>query len=172
LVCTYFPKDEWPGLCALIGLPSPSDGEAASDASYRSASKAELSGREARFRLSVVSLYGYTCALTGYRLMTISSGSIIDAPQLQQFAGSRNNDIRNGIALCKTAPWLFDNGRWTIADAYTVKVAVDTLSGDSPEQRPLSDYAGKPIRLPGDSAPYRGPAYLAWHRKQKFVGRR
>jgi putative restriction endonuclease len=171
LVCTYFPKDEWPGLCALLGLPVPSEGEAASAASYRSAAQAELTGREARFRLSVVSCYGYTCALTGYRLMTIASGSIIDAAHIHQFADSRNNDVRNGIALCKNAHWLFDNGLWTIADDYTVKVAVDAFSEDSPDQRPLSGYQGMPIRLPSDPALHPDPTYLAWHRKQKFLGR-
>jgi len=172
LVCTYFPTDEWPGLCALLGLAVPSAGEAASAISHRSATQAELTGREARFRLSVVSLYGYTCALTGYRLMTISSGTIIDAAHIHQFADSRNNDIRNGIALCKNAHWLFDNGLWTIADDYTVRVAVEAFSEDSPDQRPLSDYAGSPIRLPGDPALHPDPAYIAWHRKQKFLGGR
>jgi putative restriction endonuclease len=58
--------------------------------------------------------------------------------------------IRNGIALCKNAHWHFDNGFWTIADDYTVRVAADHFSEDSPHQQPLSDYEGTRIRSPDD----------------------
>ena len=138
---------------------------------HQSPDEAEQQGREARFRLNIVSLYNYTCALTGYRLLTISSGSIIDAAHIHQFADSRNNDIRNGIALCKNAHWLFDNGLWTIADDYTVKVARGRFAEDSPDQKPLSDYHGRLIRLPSNPALFPDPDHLDWHRKEKFLGR-
>jgi putative restriction endonuclease len=108
LLCKYFPPDERVALCSLLELPVPSDDEAASALMHKSPEEAEQKGREARFRLKVVSLYNYTCALTGYRLMTIASGSIVDAAHIHQFSDPRNNDIRNGIALCKNAHWLFD----------------------------------------------------------------
>ncbi len=112
----------------------------------------------------------YTCALTGYRIMTVSSSSIIDAAHIHQFADSRNNDVRNGLALCKNAHWLFDNGLWTIADDFTVLVARDHFTEDSPDQKPLVEYHGQQIRLPSDPACYPAPAYLAWHRRKKFRG--
>ena len=114
----------------------------------QSCEQSEQIGREVRFRINVVSHYNYTCALTGYRLLTIDSGSIIDAAHIHQFAESRNNNIRNGIALCKNAHWLFDNGLWTIADDYTVMVALAHFTEDSPDQKRLSDYHGQMIRLP------------------------
>ena len=64
--------------------------------------------------------------------MTISSGSNIDAAHIHQFSDSRNNDVRNGIALSKNAHWLFDEGLWTIADDYTVKVALGSVHGRKP----------------------------------------
>ena len=142
----------------------------AAAAMHRSPEEAQQSGREARFRLNIVSLYNYTCALTGCRLLTISSGSIIDAAHIHQFADSRNNDIRNGIALCKNAHWLFDNGLWTIADDYTVKVAHGHFAEDSPDQKPLADYHGQALRLPSNPAQCPDPAHLDWHRKKKFLG--
>src|SRR5258708_12664383 len=102
--------------------------------------------------------------------MTVSSSSIIDAAHIHPFADSRNNDIRNGIALCKNAHWLFDNGLWTIADAFTVLVAHDYFSEDSPDQRPLTDYHGRKIRLPSDPALYSDAKQLSWHRRKKFLG--
>jgi putative restriction endonuclease len=170
LLCKYFPPDERVALCALLELPVPSEDEAASALEHKSPEEAEQKGREARFRLKVVSLYNYTCALTGYRLMTISSGGIVDAAHIHQFSDSRNNDVRNGIALCKNAHWLFDEGLWTIADDYTVKVAKGTFAEHSPDQKPLSDYQGQRLCLPRDAAVYPDPARLEWHRRKKFVG--
>jgi putative restriction endonuclease len=170
LICKYFPPDERVALCSLLDLPVPSEDEVASASMHESPDKAEQRGREARFRLRVVSLYNYTCALTGYRLMTISSGSIIDAAHIHQFADSRNNDVRNGIALCRNAHWLFDEGLWTIADNYTVKVAVGQFAEDSPDQKSLAAYHGEAIRLPSDPTLYPDPAHLGWHRQKRFLG--
>ena len=171
LICKYFPPDERVALCSLLDLPVPSEDEVASASMHQSPEKAEERGREARFRLKVVSLYNYTCALTGYRMLTISSGSIVDAAHIHQFSDSRNNDVRNGIALCKNAHWLFDEGLWTIADDYTVNVAVGHFAEDSPEQKSLVDHHGKKIRLPSDSLSYPDPVHLDWHRKRRFLGR-
>src|SRR5207248_1408240 len=125
-------------------------------------------GREARFRLNVVAAYNYTCALTGYRLTTIAAGSIVDAAHIHSFASSRNNEPRNGLALCKNAHWAFDNGLWALADDYKVLVAVDHFAEHSPDQKPLADYQGGRIRLPSDPTLWPDPAHLAWHRKHRF----
>ncbi len=170
LISTYFPKDEWPGLCDLLGIPSPIEGEVPPALLPGFGEQVARRGREARFRINVVTIYNYTCALTGYRLMTISSGSIIDAAHIHQFADSQNNETRNGIALCKNAHWLIDNGLWTIAEDYTVRVALMHFSEEAPDQNALSQYHGKKIRLPIDPALYPDQDHLAWHRRKKFLG--
>ncbi len=170
LISGYFTPPERVGLCALLGLPVLTEEDVANSSASQFAEEAELRGREGRFRLRVVSLYNYTCALTGYRLMTVSASSIIDAAHIHQFADSRNNEIRNGLALCKNAHWLFDNGLWTIADNYTVRVALGHFTEDSPDQKRLSDYHGQMIRLPSDPALSPDPVHLRWHRKQRFRG--
>jgi putative restriction endonuclease len=133
LICKYFPKDEWPGLCTIVGIPIPSEEQVVSASEHLSPEEASQKGREARFRLQIVPNYIYTCALTGYRILTVSSSSLVDAAHIHQFSDSRNNDVRNGIALCKNAHWLFDNGLWTIADDFTVLVARDRFTEDSPD---------------------------------------
>lgn len=168
VIATYFPPDERMALYALVGLPVPSNEQIERDAHYQSPEEATKQGREARFRLNVVAAYNYTCALTRYRLTTVDAGSIVDAAHIHQFADSRNNDPRNGLALCKNAHWLFDNGLWTLADDYTVLVAEDAFSEESPDQKPLRDYHGQRIHLPADSACWPDPVHLAWHRKQQF----
>jgi putative restriction endonuclease len=171
LIGTYFPPDERVALCSLLDLPVLGDDEVAAASAHRSPEDAEKRGREARFRIQVVSAYNYTCALTGYRLMTISSGSIVDAAHIHEFSQSRNNDVRNGIALCKNAHWLFDEGLWTVADDYSVKVAGGRFTEDSPDQKPLIDYQGRRIRLPDNTSLFPDLAHLDWHRRERFLGR-
>ncbi len=168
LIEKYFQPAERVALYTLVGLPVPSEKEVVAETAYNY--DAQKQGREARFRLTVVAAYEYTCALTGYRLTTITAGSIVDAAHIHQFADSRNNDPQNGLALCKNAHWLFDQGLWTIADDYTVIVAVGQFVEQSPDQKALRDYHGQKIRLPQNSALWPNPLHLAWHRKKKFQG--
>jgi putative restriction endonuclease len=170
LIATYFEPDERVALYSLLGMPVPAEDEVIRDASYKAPDEAKKQGREVRIRLNVVAAYNYTCALTGYRLTTVASGSIVDAAHIHQFADSRNNDPQNGLALCKNAHWLFDNGLWTLGDDYRVIVAVGRFTEDSPDQTPLAAYHGKKIRLPGDPKLWPSPIHLAWHRRHKFQG--
>ncbi len=103
LIAKYFRPSEQIALFEMIGLPVPSQQEIERSAAYKSPEEARLAGREARFRVRVVTAYNYTCALTGYRLTTITAGSIVDAAHIHEFRDSRNNDPRNGIALSKNA---------------------------------------------------------------------
>lgn len=170
LIAKYFQPDERVALYSLLGMASTSDVATAGDADYRSPESAKRQGREIRFRLDVVAAYNYTCALTGYRLTTISAGSIVDAAHIHQFADSRNNNPRNGVALSKNAHWLFDNGLWTVADDYSILVAMDRFSEESPDHKPLCEYHGQRLRLPSNLELWPDPIYLSWHRKKKFQG--
>jgi putative restriction endonuclease len=169
LIQTYFQPDQSSALLELVGLPVLSEEEAA-DVTLPLPEEAKGRGREARFRLSVVAAYNYTCALTRYRLLTIDAGGIVDAAHIHQFSQSGNNDPRNGLALCKNAHWLFDNGLWTLADDYTVLVATGQFTEESPDQKALRDYHGRKVQLPSNPALWPSPAHLAWHRKHKFQG--
>jgi putative restriction endonuclease len=169
LIAKYFRPSEQIALYEMIGLPVPSRQEIEQNAAYKSPEEAQLAGREARFRVRVVTAYNYTCALTGYCLTTITAGSIVDAAHIHEFRDSRNNDPRNGIALCKNAHWTFDQGLWTISDDYRVVVAVGHFVEAGPHGGELlASYQGKPLRLPQDKALWPDLIHLAWHRKQRF----
>ena len=120
LFSAYFEPQERVALATLLGLPVPTEDEVAHDAAYPDPDAAARRGREARFRLQVVSAYGHTCALTRYRVTTIAGSSLVDAAHIHEFASSRNNDPRNGLALCKNAHWLFDQGLWSLTDHFQV----------------------------------------------------
>jgi putative restriction endonuclease len=170
LIAKYFQPEERVALCAMVGLPVPKEDEVARDAAYASTEEARKTGREARFRLNVVAAYNYTCVLTGYRLTTISAGSIVEAAHIHPFAHSRNNDTRNGLALCRNAHWLFDNGLWSLTDDYKILVATDRFVEHSPDQKPLSAYQGQRVFLPAEPTLWPDPVHLAWHRKHRFAG--
>jgi putative restriction endonuclease len=142
LIAKYFQPVERVALYALVGMPVPCEDQIARDAEYVSPEEASKPGREARFRLNIVAAYNHTCALTRYRLTTITGASIVDAAHIHQFADSRNNDPRNGLALCKNAHWLFDNGLWTVSDDYRVIVADGCFAEDGPGHKLLREYQG------------------------------
>ena len=150
--------------------PHPSDDQIAIDASYKAPEDTVKQGREARFRLNIVADYNYTCALTRYRLTTISGATIVDAAHIHQFSDSRNNDQSNGLALCKNAHWLFDNGLWTLTDDYKVIVAEGQFAEAGADQMLLSNYHGQKIHLPTNAAHWPSPVHIGWHRKKKFRG--
>jgi putative restriction endonuclease len=168
LIAKYFRPSEGIALYELIGLPIPSEVEIEQNAAYKSAEEAMQAGREAKFRIHILAAYDYTCALTGYRLATIGGTSIVDAAHIHQFADSRNNELGNGIALCKNAHWLFDKGLWTISDDFRVVVASSRFTESGKPDLLLGNYQGTSLRLPDDRTLWPSPVHLAWHRRQKF----
>lgn len=168
LVRGYFTPAEQVALAELIGLPA-ADAEPAAGVDPVLIEDVVRQGREARFRLRVVAAYDYTCALTGYRLTTVDGAAVVDAAHIHRFADSGNNDPRNGLALCKNAHWMFDEGLWTLADDLTVDVAADAFVEAGPEGLRLSPYRGRRLaHLPRDPACWPDPVHLEWHRRKLF----
>jgi putative restriction endonuclease len=171
LIAKYFTESERIALYEAIGLEVPTELAIEQHASYKSAYEAKRIGREARFRTGVLAAYDYTCALTGHRLVTVSGASIVDAAHIHQFASSQNNDLANGIALSKTAHWLFDQGLWTISDEYRVIVSVGAFNESAPtDALLLAIRHGSRLLLPKDNGLWPNPIHLGWHRSQRFVG--
>lgn len=173
LIRYHFTPPERVALAELVGLPPEEIAPGEPGADPVLVQEIAGRGREARFRLRVVAAYRYTCALTGYRLTTIDGTTIVDAAHIHRFADSGNNDPRNGLALCKNAHWLFDEGLWTLSDACEVIVAADSLSESGPEGMRLAPYHGKPLAVvPTDPVTRPDPVHLSWHRQHAFVGAR
>jgi putative restriction endonuclease len=174
LISHYFQPQEQIALCEILGIPFQRDdqgfqGGLSDVPDAMECERAIQRGREARFRLRVVTAYNYTCALTGYRLTTISAGSIVDAAHIHPFAVSRNNDQTNGIALCKNAHWQFDEGLWSIADDYRIIVATGHFSEAGVDNRLLASYHGNSLHLPIDKALWPKASHLSWHRTEVFL---
>lgn len=170
LIATYFINpNERPTLCTLVCMQVPPDDVVKADA--RLYLSARERGREARFRLTVVPAYNYTCALTGYPLTTIKSGSIVDAAHIHQFADSRNNHPQNGIALSKNSHWLFDQGLWSLTDYYEVLVARNIFDESGDDAFLLRRMEGRRILLPDKKAYWPDLGNVRWHREHLFIAR-
>lgn len=170
LVRGYFTPAEQVALAELVGLPA-TDTQL-SDAGVDPVLVEDVvkRGREARFRLRVVAAYEYTCALTGYRLTTVDGATIVDAAHIRRFADSGDNDPRNGLALCKNAHWMFDEGLWTLTDDLTVEVADVSFAEAGPEGLLFTPYHGRRLaHLPRDSASWPAPMHIDWHRQNVFA---
>jgi putative restriction endonuclease len=165
LLATYFDDPaERAALCEILGLPVPDDAEVVADRTRYEAAKE--AGREGRFRLTIVPAYDYTCALTRHRLVTVETETLVDAAHIHEFARSRNNDPRNGLALSKNAHWMFDRGLWSLTDDCRVLVDQRKFSEAGPLGTLLTDHANAEIHRPKNPALWPDPVHLAWHRKR------
>lgn len=170
LISNYFEHAEQVALYELAGIEAPTDLPLMDKIGMDADEVSGSTGRTARFRVDVVAAYCHTCALTGYRITTVTGHSIVDAAHIHQFASSRNDNPQNGIALCKNAHWLFDIGLWSVDSEYRVIVANDAFSEDCPTQESLKSMAGRTLRLPVDESLWPSNKNLEWHRTKRFVG--
>lgn len=126
-------------------------------------------GRDIRFRLQILPLYRFTCLLCGLKMLLPSGVTLVEAAHIHQFSNSRNDDIANGIALCRNHHWAFDQGLWTIGPAFEVIVAKGTFLEEAPNQLPLLAYHARILDFSGVSIEQRpSQKNIEWHRGSVF----
>ncbi|MDR3460003.1 MAG: HNH endonuclease [Verrucomicrobiae bacterium] len=125
-------------------------------------------GRSARFAVQVVSRYKFTCALTGLCCLTADGAAIVDAAHIEPFAENQNDDIENGLALCKNAHWMFDEGLWAVRDDGRVMLAPQRFTENGPEGLRLQPYAGRLLQFAAGVTLRPNPKYFGQH--QSFHG--
>ena len=126
--------------------------------------EARKKGRSARFAVQVVSRYKLTCALTGLCCLTADGGAIVDAAHIEPFAENQNDDIENGLALCKNAHWMFDEGLWSVRRDGRVVLAPQRFTENGPEGLRLQPYAGRLLQFAGGVTLRPKEDYFSQHR--------
>lgn len=168
----WFLPDERAKLNAILGMegnPSMLADEIASSVAPEDVRQ----GRDIRFRLQIVPLYGYSCLLCGVKVLLPSGIALVEAAHIHQFSQSRNDDIANGMALCRNHHWAFDQGLWTLGHDFDVIVAGDAFTEEAPNQLSLGAYHSRRVDLSRLAVEHRpSQKHLDWHRKQKFIGSR
>lgn len=168
LVELYFPTAERVALYALLGVQAQTmefqkelkaiDRDVATDALKQ--------GRSARFGVQVVCGYQHTCALTGYRIITASGESVVEAAHIEPWAKTRNDDLHNGLALSRNAHWAFDRGLWSVDDDFRILAEPKRFQEWGPEGLRLTGYCGRMLQFAPHATLRPHSEYLRRHRQQ------
>ncbi len=169
----FFPEEKIK-LLAMLGLASSEfdlDGESMPSISSLSREEDVKQGRDIKFRLQIVPLYHYSCALCGIKILLPSGIALVEAAHIHQFAQSKNDEITNGMALCRNHHWAFDQGLWSIDTSFEIVVACGKFAEQAPNQTGLMSYQSKQLDFSWLQPKHRpSQKNLDWHRRHKFIG--
>lgn len=121
--------------------------------------------RDQGFRRVVVATYDHRCALCGVRIITPEGHTVVDAAHIIPWSRSRNDDIRNGMALCKLCHWAFDEGMMGVSDDYNV-ITSRQIAANPNVPGFLLTLSGRGIIPPPDRDLWPAQQYLAEHRRE------
>ena len=148
LINKYFDPAERMALFESLGIQHTEHASVSANRLMEEAAEyAKRKGRSARFAIKVCSEYRYTCALTGYRCVTGDGTTIVDAAHIEAWSKTQNDDPRNGLALCKNAHWMFDEGLWSVDDDFRVVVNKRRFTEHGPDFLRLGMYAGRHLQF-------------------------
>ena len=121
--------------------------------------------RDQGFRRLVVSTYDHRCALCGIRIVTPDGHTVVEAAHIIPWSKSKNDDIRNGMALCRLCHWGFDEGMLGVSENYTV-IASRAIAIDPNVPGLLLTLSNRAIIGPQDQALWPAQEYLHEHRRE------
>jgi putative restriction endonuclease len=126
-----------------------------------------VESRSTAFRRLVVQAYNHTCAICSIRIITPEGYTVVEAAHIVPWSMSRNDDPRNGMALCKLHHWTFDQGLVGVTPSYEITVS-PVVSNNAETAAPLSSLNGQKIELPPDEFLWPAHQALDWHLKEIF----
>lgn len=121
--------------------------------------------RNQGFRRIVVKSYNHRCALCGVRIITPEGRSAVDAAHIVPWSENQNDDIGNGMALCKLCHWAFDEGLMSVSNSFTVLLS-NQLGNHGNAAGLLGTLASRGIVGPSDQALWPDQSNLRWHRSK------
>jgi putative restriction endonuclease len=116
------------------------------------------------FQRRVRSGYENLCAVCGIGLMTPTGIPEVEAAHIIPRGVNGTNDPRNGIALCGSHHWAFDQLLWTLTSER--KVVVPRKVSRVGANASLIAFSGLPLRIPREVALIPAPEALEHHRKR------
>ena len=120
--------------------------------------------RDRAFSTAVRTAYDNTCAITGLRVINGGGRPEVHAAHIKPVANSGPDSMRNGLALCRTAHWMFDRGLISITDDYTLLL----------RERAIPDNFARIINpngrltVPSLASLRPHPKFLKYHREHVF----
>ena len=117
--------------------------------------------RSRAFQSHVSSLYQRKCAVCGQALIHPSGRCETQAAHIVPRRMFGSDDARNGIQLCRSHHWAFDEGLFGIGADYRITVPERIIL--LPENSSLCNILGAKITLPADAMLAPNPEALHWH---------
>ena len=120
--------------------------------------------REVAFSKIIKEEYNMTCAMTGINILNECNKAEVEAAHIKPVKYNGPDSLRNGIALCRTFHWLFDNGLISVAD--NNEILVKTIVPDRVTQ--LINTNGK-INGPKNFYAIPHPEFFKFHREYIYT---
>lgn len=120
------------------------------------------------FRRVILQEYTYTCAVCGTKFQL---DDLIEATAAHIVPKHKygTDDPRNGLSLCRTHHWAFDNGIFAVSDEYTILLSQEVCQAET-SNFSLVNMSGHPILLPVHETVKPHPNALQWHRENVWRG--
>lgn len=124
--------------------------------------------RDAAFTKNVRTIYDFTCAMTGLKLVNGGGRPEVEAAHIRPVGNDHNgpDSVRNGLALSRSIHWMFNRGILSLTDEYEILTAKKLVP--DPVKRLLNP-DGK-ISIPTDPRHRPHPQFLRYHREHVFKG--
>jgi putative restriction endonuclease len=119
--------------------------------------------RDQGFRRVVVQSYDHRCALCGVRIITPEGHTVVEAAHIKPWSRFRDDNIQNGMALCRLCHWAFDEGLMSVDSNYNVLISRQMAVAPNAAGF-LMTLSGRPIIRPQDEALWPDLDRLLWHR--------
>ena len=103
-------------------------------------------------------------ARDGWRGLTPDGAAIVEAAHIESWAENGNDDIANGLALCKNAHWMFDEGLWSVRGDGRVLLSPQRFTENGPDGLRLQPYAGRLLQFAAGVSLRPKADYFAQHR--------
>jgi putative restriction endonuclease len=123
--------------------------------------------RSQGFRFAIVKTYEHRCTTCGIKILTADGHTIVEAAHIIPFSISKNDDPKNGLCLCRSCHWSFDEGLISISEKYQVLTSPQ-LNSDSNLPSYVVTLTGRGIIHPAEEKFLPDLNNLAWHRKEIF----
>jgi putative restriction endonuclease len=124
--------------------------------------------RDQGFRRAVVTAYDHRCSMCGIRVRTLDGHTAVEAAHIVPWSETRDDRPTNGLALCRTCHWTFDERLLSVSRSYEV-IASRQLNvlGNLPGY--LTSLEGRAIFLPSKEWYRPDLDSLEWHMKHLLL---
>ncbi len=123
--------------------------------------------RDQGFRRAVVTAYAHRCALCGVRVRTLDGHTVVDAAHIVPWSVGHDDRPANGMALCRTCHWTFDEGLLRVSSAYEI-LASTQLRAASNLPGYLANLERRSIAGPAERIYWPDLTSLEWHYHHVF----